>query len=58
MALGQGILAGKKTYLVAISGAITAIAAYLYGGIELDLLIKSLFEAVAVFTTRAAIAKV
>lgn len=56
--LGQGILEGKKTYVLAIVGAITAIAGYLTGSIDISTLVQALFNAAGAFTIRQAIAKV
>ena len=48
----MGILSGKKTYIIAITGAITAIGSFLYGGIDLQELVAALFNAAAAATIR------
>lgn len=53
--LGQGILEGKKTYILAALGALTAIAGYLTGSIDLPTLVQALFNAAGAFTIRKAI---
>ncbi len=50
-------LSGKKTFLVCISAIITAITAYANGAIDLQTLIKIIFESLAGITIRAGIAK-
>lgn len=55
--LGQGILSGKKTYVVSITGALAAIGAYLTGDIGLADLIQSLIVAVSTATLRAGVQK-
>lgn len=57
MALGQGILAGKKTYVVAGLGILTAIASYLTGELALAETIQGIFVAIGAMTLRAGIAK-
>ena len=52
-----GWLAGKKTYITAITGALTAVGAYLYGGLDIGGLIEALFEASAIAGLRAGVAK-
>lgn len=46
---------GKKTYLVCVSAILTAVIAYGNGAIEVTTLVKSIFEALAGITVRAAI---
>lgn len=58
MALGSGVLAGKKTYIIAITAALTAIGSYLYGGIDITQLIQALFAAAGAASLKAAVAKV
>lgn len=49
-------LKGYKTYLVALSGAVAALAAFASGTIGAVELITALYNAAAVFTLRAGIA--
>lgn len=51
-------LNGKKTYLVAVAGLLTAAVAWAGGMIDTKTLVETIFAAVLVFTGRAAIAKV
>lgn len=56
MALGQGVLAGKKTYILAGASAITAIAAYLTGEISIGVLLQTIVTALLGATVRAGVA--
>lgn len=49
------IFQGKKTYVVALGGALTAIGAYFTGDIDSIELAKALFNAVVAATIRAGI---
>lgn len=51
-------LKGKKTYLVAGVGIITAAVAWAEGGIDLTGFLQTVWAAVLVFTGRAAVAKI
>ena len=50
-------LSGKKTYVVAVSGILTAVVAWSQGAIDTAQLVAALFAAVGTMTTRAAVAK-
>lgn len=52
MALGSGILAGKKTYIVAALAVIGAIAAYLTGDANFNDSAKIVVDAVLAATVR------
>ena len=52
MALGSGILSGKKTYIVAGLGVLGSIAAYLTGDITLGSLITALIASISAATLR------
>lgn len=58
MALFSGILSGKKTYVIAVTAALTAIGSYLYGGIDITQLVQALFAAAAAASIKSAIAKI
>lgn len=55
MALGKGILEGKKTYITAGMGALGFIVAYLLGDIELGSAINGVFTAIIGATLRRGI---
>jgi hypothetical protein len=55
MALGHGILAGKKTYIVAAVAAIGFITSYLTGDIQLADAAQGVLTAVLGITIRAGI---
>lgn len=57
MALGQGILAGKKTYITAALGILTAVAGYVTGTIEIKELVEAIFIGITAMTMRAGITK-
>lgn len=52
MAFGKGILAGKKTYVLAVMAALSATAGYLIGEIGTIEYLHLLFEAGAAATIR------
>lgn len=52
MALGKGILKGKKTYIVAILAVVGAIASYLTGDFTLQQTIEAVFASGAVAALR------
>jgi len=51
-------LSGKKTYIVAATGVLTAAMAWAEGGIDLQGLITAIFAGIAACTVRAGVAKV
>lgn len=55
MALGNGILSGKKTYIVAGLGALGYVAAYLTGDMSLVDAIQGMFTAILGATIRAGV---
>jgi hypothetical protein len=57
MALGQGILAGKKTYIVAILSALGAVGSYLTGEASLADALQVLITAVMGATIRAGVTR-
>lgn len=50
-------LKGKKTYIVAISTIVGAVAAYATGTIQVKEMIAAIVGAIMVMTTRAGVAK-
>lgn len=51
-------LSGKKTYLVAIAGIATALAAFANGQIDQTELVFAIFNALGLSTIRAGVSKV
>ena len=50
-------LKGKKTYFVAALAILTAVVAYINGGIDVKQLVEAIFAALGGITLRAAVAK-
>lgn len=52
---GNGILSGKKSYIVGALGVLSAIGGYLVGDIDLSGLINSLIAGLGLITLRSGI---
>lgn len=58
MALGQGVLAGKKTYIMAGMGVLGAIAMYLTGDLSLTETLRVIYDSGLIAALRGGVAKV